>query len=114
MQQQNLRFQRNSRGGNSNIEHCVALFDAIHPPTVQLLFIQMKANKALNLFYFHQQWKWKLKWKSCLNINIVHTSGIFIPFFEFDGNVLVMCHMMTIKVIVGMANLGSIRESQRL
>lgn len=38
----------------------------------------------------------------------------FIPFFEFDGNVLVMCHMMAIKVIVGMAILRSFRESQRL
>lgn len=39
----------------------------------------MKANKALNLFYFHQQWK--LKWKSCLNIKIlsfVRSNGIFI------------------------------------
>lgn len=49
------------RRGTLNIMFRVPL---VHPPLVEcinlvtlllLLFIQMKANKAFNLFYFHQQ-----------------------------------------------------------
>lgn len=60
---------------------CVTLLATM----ISFLFIQMKANKALNLFYFHQQWKWKLKWKSCLNINTYREMAVLFLRFRFFG-----------------------------
>lgn len=50
------------------------------PLTVRLplLFIQMKANKALNLFYFRQQWNWKIEVEKLSKYKYVHSNGIFI------------------------------------